>query len=305
MAGNEILAVGDEAQATYDSANPTPVPESNEAAAADAPVSVPAGHTTGDPATDNSEANGKAEKEDISSEVTDSATAAADEPKHFWGDMPVEVEVPQEIAAALAEHKIDANKLVDELFAKDGKFELSADSRKALDKAFGKTMVDGYINLFKGQNQSFVEKHQAEQQAIQESIKANATDFDTLVGGDEGWQELGEWASTNLTEQEIAHVNAVMQLPVEHYAAQRTVIEALRIKQQAARKETDGDDSVTLLSDSGSPAGSVSAAVPNTLSREQFHELMWSEKYRNDPKYAQAVDEARRRGQKAEKGSRR
>jgi hypothetical protein len=296
MAGVEILAVGDEAQADYeakhsevqntdtsglDTTNTDVVDESQK----------PVGEVTGDKPSDNEEANEEAE--------------STDEHQFYWGDTPVDIEVPQEISAALAEHKIDADKLIGELFSKDGKFELSAETRKPLDKAFGKHIVDGYLGLYKQQNQMFLEQHKQQQEATRQAIETNIKDFDTLVGGDDGWNELNSWASENLNEQELANLNAVMALPVEHYNAQRTVLEALQIKRQAAASAAEGDTEVNLISDSGAAAKGASDAVPNTLSKEKFQELMWTDRYRDDAKYAQSVDEARRRGQAAEKSARR
>lgn len=296
MAGVEILAVGDEAQADYeakqsevqntdtsglDTTNTDVVDESQK----------PVGEVTGDKPSDNEEANEEAE--------------STDEHQFYWGDTPVDIEVPQEISAALAEHKIDTDKLIGELFSKDGKFELSAETRKPLDKAFGKHIVDGYLGLYKQQNQMFLEQHKQQQEATRQAIETNIKDFDTLVGGDDGWNELNSWASENLNEQELANLNAVMALPVEHYNAQRTVLEALQIKRQAAASAAEGDTEVNLISDSGAAAKGASDAVPNTLSKEKFQELMWTDRYRDDAKYAQSVDEARRRGQAAEKSARR
>lgn len=298
MAGVEILAVGDEAQAEYeakqsevqntdtsglDTTNTDVVDESQK----------PVVEVTGDKPTDNEEANEEAEVE------------STDEHKFYWGDVPVDIEVPQEISAALAEHKIDADKLIGELFSKDGKFELSAETRKPLDKAFGKHIVDGYLGLYQQQNQMFLDKHNQQQEATRQAIETNIKDFDTLVGGDDGWNELNEWASENLNEQEIANLNAVMALPVEHYNAQRTVLEALQIKRQSAKAAAEGDTEVNLISDGGAASKGASDAIPNTLSKEKFQELMWTDRYRDDPKYAQSVDEARRRGQAAEKSARR
>lgn len=298
MAGVEILAVGDEAQAEYDAkqneqqTTDTTTTDTTNTDVVDESQKPQGGDVTGDPDTDNEEANEAAEEADEGH-------------KFYWGDTPVDIEVPQEITDALAEHKIDAEKLVSELFAKDGKFELTPETRKGLDKAFGKHIVDGYLNLYKQQNEMFLTKHAEQQEQLRQSIEANTQDFDKLVGGDEGWNELNEWASENLSEQEIANLNAVMSLPVEHYSAQRTVLEAIQIKRQQAKQSAEGDTEVNLLSDSGSASRGASEAVPNTLTREQFQEMMWSEKYRTDPKYAQSVDAARRRGQEAEKAARR
>lgn len=296
MSGNTILAVGDEAQAELETQQAQQTQESTETTET----------TEGTKSTETTEVTETAETTE-GTETTEATETAetTEEHKHYWGDLPVEIEVPQEIASALAEHKIDATKLVDELFAKDGKFELSEQSRKALDKAFGKTIVDGYLGLYKQQNEMFMDKHKQSMEDLGKTLEANAADFEELIGGDEGWQELNEWAEANLSEGEIANLNAVMQLPVEHYQAQRTVIEALQVKRLKATAEAAGDTEVTLLTDSGSPSKASTGALPASLTREEFQALFNSERYGKDPKWAAQVDGIRRRSQQAEKPQRR
>lgn len=214
----------------------------------------------------------------------------------YWGDMPIEVEVPEDISSAFAEKGLDVNAVVSELFSKDGKFELTPETRAKLDEAFGKSLVDGYLNLYKQQNQMAVDgfKAQAEKQkAAQESATAEFTD---LVGGDEGWAELDAWAAENLSEQELASLNAVMSLPQGHWTAQKTVLEALKMKRDAKAAAANGDDSIKLLGDEGaSPA--APAGLPATLTKSEFQELMFSDKYAEDPAYAAQVDAIRRKSQ--------
>ncbi|QHJ80583.1 MAG: hypothetical protein [Bacteriophage sp.] len=288
MAGVEILAVGDEAQAEYEAKNPVVTEEPAPVKEEVAPSEV----------EENPEAAAPEESDDKPEEEESG--------KFYWGDIPVEIEVPQEISSAFAEHNIDADKLIGELFSKDGKFELSAETRAPLDKAFGKHIVDGYLNLYKQQNQMFMDNHQKQEEATRLAVEENIKDFDTLVGGDEGWASLNEWAGQNLDEKEIANLNAVMSLPVEHYHAQRTVLEALQIKRNAAASAAEGDTQVNLLSDQGSSAkATVGGSIPSSLTREQFQEIMFSEKYMSDPKYAQAIDAVRRKSHDAEVAARR
>lgn len=293
MAGVEILAVGDEAQAEYE--------EKQQAEQATTETTDTTQTQQSTETTDTTETTENQEEPE-----TTESTEETETHEFYWGDIPVDIEVPQEISAAFAEHKIDADKLISELFSKDGKFELSAETRAPLDKAFGKHIVDGYLGLYKQQNQMFIEGHQRQQEAMRAAIEENTKDFDTLVGGDEGWGQLNEWASENLSEKELANLNAVMSLPAEHYHAQRTVLEALQIKRQAAAAEAAGDSEVKLLSDQGSNAKvSAGGGVPNSLTREEFQEIMFSEKYVNDPKYAQAIDAVRRKTHDVEVAARR
>lgn len=281
MSGNQMLAVGDEQIAELESKE-TKATEQEEATTTSVETAL---SEQGETSAEVSAEESKGESETAES---------ADEHKHYYGDVPVEVEVPQEIASAFAEHKIDTDKLLDELFAKDGKFELSEETRKPLDKAFGKHIVDGYLNLYRSQNQMFMDKHAADSAAQQKQLADNSADFDTMVGGETGWNELAEWAGSNMTEGELAQFNAVMQLGSEHYTAQKTVIEALQLKRLHSLGEKAGDQAVTLLTDSGSGGGKPTDGLPASLSMTEYHQLMQTTRYKTDKTYELAVDNLRR-----------
>lgn len=274
MSGNQMLAVGDEQIAELESkttVEPVEITEPTEVTEVTEPTEV--------------------------------VEVIEQEPEHtiFWGDTPVEIEVPVEISSALAEHKIDESKLMAELFAKDGKFELSEETRKPLDKAFGKHIVDGYLNLYRSQNQMFMDKQASDAAAQQKQLSDNSADFDTLVGGESGWNELAEWAGSNMSEGELAQFNAVMQLGSEHYTAQKTVVEALQLKRLHGLGEKAGDQAVTLLTDSGGNSGKPTDGLPNSLSMSEYHSLMQSQRYKTDKAYELAVDNLRRASKAAGK----
>lgn len=215
------------------------------------------------------------------------------EPEYYFGEAKVEVEVPADIEAALSEKGIDSKQLLSELFAKDGKFELSADNRAKLDEAFGKTMVDGYLNLFKSQNEMTLSKLKAEQEAATAEQAKNSSEFGELVGGDEGWSELDNWASQNMSEQELASFNAVMSLPPEHWVAQKAVIQAIQMRRTAAQGDTSTDAPVKLIGDDSGAGARSSEGMPSTLTRDEFQQIMMTEKYRTDRGYAAKIDAIR------------
>lgn len=299
--GIEVLAVGQDEQDAYDAQQAELASKNNNSTngnlstepdkSQDAPV-----------ATESQEADkstvDKPEGKDNPDEPNKDKEQEKDDAQFYFGDTPVDIEVPAEISEALKGAKIDEAALVKELFAKDGKFEVSEATKKALDKAFGKPMVDGYLNLFRQQNQIALDGYKKEAADMEASIKANSEDFSTLVGGDDGWNELAEWAGDNLSEAELGQFNAVMQLPPQHYQAQRAVIEALKIKQSAAVAAANGDKSVTLPTDSGDSSANRSAGLPATLTREEFQLAMRTERYQTDRKYAEAIDNIRRASQK-------
>lgn len=295
MAGNEILAVGQEAiDKLAEEENNKSVEEANT----DKEVTQEEQETVVAEVEESSDA--------VSEDVDKEVEVESEDDSYYFGDTKVDIEVPAEISSALKEAKVDEQQLIKELFAKDGKFELSDKTRAALDKAFGKTIVDGYLGLYRQQNQMTMEAAKKAADEAQKQVQANTEDFQKLTGGDEGWSELADWAGENLPENEIAQFNAVMSLPAEHYQAQRAVVEALQLKRLHGMGEKGGDPSVELLSDGGS-ASTVrdTGGVPAQMTREQFHEAMYDPRYRNDPKYQAAVDASRQRGINAEAAARR
>lgn len=218
----------------------------------------------------------------------------------FWGDVPVEIEVPEDIKSAFDEKGLDAQAVVAELFAKDGKFSLSDETRAKLDEAFGKPLVDGYLNLYKQQNEMAIKDFQSQAEAQKAQLEANTNEFTELVGGDEGFSELDAWAAENLSESELASINAVMTLPPEHWQAQKAMLQALQIKRDAAIREAEGDSSVTLIGDAGDGSGKPAVGLPQTLTRAEFQQEMFSERYLTDPAYADQIDAIRQRS--AEQG---
>lgn len=234
-------------------------------------------------------------------ETTEQKTEDTQEnvPEYFFGDDQVEVTVPDDIAAAFADKGIDANQVLSELFAKEGKFELTAETKAKLDEAFGKGMVDGYLNLYRQQNEMAVKQFKSDAEAQSKLHEQITSDFSTLVGGDAGWGELDAWAAENMSETDLASFNAVMQLPPEHWQAQRAVIEAIQIKRGAVKTETEGTGMGQLIGDDTTAGGSPTAGLPQTLTMAEFQGIMGSEKYRKDPQYAARIDAVRRASKQA------
>lgn len=282
----DILSVGDQPNNNGTNSNLSTEPEK-----VDEPAPAPAGTETTQPAGDapadttEKPAEEPPKEEEKPEEVED---------KFFFDGVEVEVDVPEDISAAFAEKGIDSKAVLKELFADGGKFELTPETKAKLDEAFGKSMVDGYLNLYRQQNSLALKQNQAEAEAATK-LQAEITEsFNTLVGGDDGWDKLSQWAEENMDEKSLASFNAVMSLPSEHWSAQHAVIEALKIKQQAADTEANGTGMGKLIGDDGSPSPSAPEGVPAVLTRSQFQELMFSEKYKTDPAYAARVDAIRR-----------
>lgn len=288
MDGYEILSVGDQPNNNGTNVNLSTEPAKEETQAT----------TEG---SGESQAVETTQQTTETQEGTEPATEETQEsePEYFFGEDKVEVEVPDDIAAAFAEKGIDSNKVISELFAKDGKFELTPETKAKLDEAFGKPLVDGYLNLYRQQNELSVNKFKSEADAHTKMQEQITTDFTSLVGGDEGWSELDKWAAENMSETELASFNAVMQLPPEHWQAQRAVIEATQIRRGAAVKEADGTGMGKLIGDDSAAGERSVTGLPQTLSMTEFQNLMGTEKYRKDAAYAAQVDAVRRASKQA------
>lgn len=285
----EILSVGDKPNNNGTNSNLSNEPEK----APDTTVEGSQG-TSVESTQETPDTQGTAETIEQKTEDTQDGST-----EYFFGDDQVEVAVPDDIAAAFADKGIDANQVLSELFAKEGKFELTAETKAKLDEAFGKGMVDGYLNLYRQQNEMAVKQLKSDAEAQSKLHEQITSDFSTLVGGDAGWGELDAWAAENMSETDLASFNAVMQLPPEHWQAQRAVIEAIQIKRGAVKIETEGTGMGQLIGDDTTAGGSPTAGLPQTLTMAEFQGIMGSEKYRKDPQYAARIDAVRRASKQA------
>ena len=159
----------------------------------------------------------------------------------YFNGTPVEVEVPSELQEALEGAGADVSKIVHELFSKDSNWELSAEARAPLDAKFGRGIVDSYLAAIKVQNENVVMQNQKEQEA-KEAAEAELAEWSNeLVGGEEAWNALDDWASQSLDDTEISNFNAAMQSGNKY-------IQELAIKQVTERwKEAVGDTNYALV----------------------------------------------------------
>lgn len=276
----EITAIGDEAIAAAKAATPTN-PEENG--------SVPAEEVQEQQHQEQQQQAEEVAGEEGKKAEESEADAEEAEPAYFFGGEEVSVSIPDDIQSALDEKGIDAKALVAELFAKDGSFSVGEETRAKLDEAFGKPLVDAYLNLYKGQNDLALKGLQAAAESEKQEIISNTESFNELVGGDEGWAKLSTWAADNLSEEELSSYNAAMALPKEHWGVQRLVLDALQQRYTAAIK-ADESDVIRLQSDGGAPANPVIEGLPSTLTRPQFQQMMRDTRYKTDPKFAAAID---------------
>ena len=218
-----------------------------------------------------------AEGEEASDDTTPDETPEEPEekPTFKYQDMEVDVEFPEELKASFEEKGIDSDKLIEELFS-DGKFELSEATRKELDDAFGPTIVDGYLNLYKQQNDMAVKAHEQGKVDAEASHESFVKEFDEHVGGDDGWKAITDYAAESLDDTQIASMNAVMDLGPEHWGVQKTVIDAIKMQM-----DLNADREGTLVGQLGNGAdesrGHVSPESKGYLSADEYSHIMTAE----------------------------
>lgn len=132
-------------------------------------------------------------------------------PEYFFGEQSVEVTIPDDVRAELEGKGLDIDAIVGEMYAKDGNGKPSEESYGKLCEAFGKFSVDAYFNSLAIQNQNTLDgvaKQQADYDAANEARYSEVLE---LIGGEENWEKISEYAVANLSEEEFEQLNQVME----------------------------------------------------------------------------------------------
>lgn len=179
----------------------------------------------------------------------DDTEAVSEVGECYFGDVAVEIDIPQDVSDALKEHGIDAVAVANELYAKGGEFKLSSETREKLDKAYGKFAVDAYLGGLKAQNEGFLHQLTRDAEAAE---KADGERFEVVakeVGGADGWANLERFALDTLSDEELAGFNEVMKSGNQYL--QMYAVREL----EARRKTSQGDDKVTLVDATSTASG--------------------------------------------------
>lgn len=219
------------------------------------------------------------------------AESSQEEVSYFFGGEEVTIEVPQEVEEELKAKGLDAYAIAAELYAKDGDFSLSEETKQKLYDAFGKFAVDAYLSGLKAQNEAFMLRSENEAKEREAADVQRFADISKECGGEEGWNRLEEWALESLSDDELTAFNAVMQSGNQYL--QMYAVREL----EARRKAAQGDDEVTLVQPS---APAVDASDNSPLSAQEYiREIsQLSQRFGRDRKAAaeaQAKLDARRR----------
>lgn len=275
-------------------------PEETQEATADVTTDTDTVDTNADVQSDTGDTDaGDAGGEDPKGETPEGEGKEEDKPtessqeevSYFFGGEEVTIEVPQDVEEELKAKGLDAHAIAAELYAKDGDFSLSEETKQKLYDAFGKFAVDAFLYGLKAQNEAFMLRSENEAKECEAADVQRFTDISKECGGEEGWNRLEEWALEVLSDDELTAFNAVMQSGNQYL--QMYAVREL----EARRKAAQGDDEVTLVQPS---APAVDASDNSPLSAQEYiREIsQLSQRFGRDRKAAaeaQAKLDARRR----------
>ncbi|MGL4353253.1 MAG: hypothetical protein ACRCTP_04875 [Aeromonas popoffii] len=117
----------------------------------------------------------------------------------MFDGIPVTIDVPDDVRQLADSKGFDAEKLISELFTSET-FEFSEETRTALDAAYGKTYVDF---LLKGLKADMANSVGAYKDGIAAKEKAETDAYEnvlSIVGGEEGWAKLEDFANAQGTD---------------------------------------------------------------------------------------------------------
>lgn len=190
---------------------------------------------------------------------TEEGSGEGDEVSFYWGDDPVEIEIAEDVSAALQEKGLDAMAIAKELYSKDGSFNLSDETKQKLYDAFGKFSVDAYLSGLKAQNEMFLLNQTRDAERMEQANTERYQAISQEIGGEEGWGRLEAFALETLSDEELNAFNEVMNSGNQYLQAYAVrELESRRVKAQ-------GDDKVTLI-----PGNAAVASEGGPLSRQEY-----------------------------------
>lgn len=196
----------------------------------------------------------------------------------------VSVDIPDDLIETFSKSGLDAKALAAELYS--GEFGLSEETLGKLHAVYGKTVVNGYLDSIKAQNDAIF-KARADGLAAHEAAEAKLWE-DTLasVGGEENWGKLENFALETLDDAALAEFNAVMDGGNRY--AQKLAIKDL----MSQFEDKHGTGELKLIDGTSAPA-----QAPTALSKAEFLKLVASGEYRKNPQQYDAMRlEGMRRG---------
>ncbi|QQV91707.1 capsid assembly scaffolding protein [Klebsiella phage vB_KpP_FBKp16] len=219
-------------------------------------------------------------------------TTPVEEPEYFFGDVSVSIDIPEDVSTALSEKGLDAKAIAAELYSKEGKFDLSEETKGKLYEAFGKFAVDAYLSGLKATNENFFASQEREAAQRQAADTERYGLVAATVGGDEGWSRLEQFALETLSDEELEQFNESMRSGNMYF--QQLAVKDLEARRAAAQ----GDPSVTLIQADAARVSNENGPLTSAEYMKAIAEL--STKFKGDRAGAaaaeKALDERRRAG---------
>lgn len=218
--------------------------------------------------------------------------------EYYFGDTQVQVEVPDEIETAFKDAGIESRDVISQLYKKDGDFSLDEETKAKLDDKFGKTLVDGYLKMYKGLNEQAINKFNTDTESAKAQAEKEGKAFVELAGGEEGLSSIEAYVLDNLEDHQIEAYNSIMG--EGSHSAQMLVISQLKSTMEAIDKAENGDRKLNLVGDSSTSSSNSSPLDKGFLTSEEYQDIINvpTSEYWEDRAYQTKVDKARLEGQK-------
>lgn len=251
----------------------------------DAEEGAETGQDSVDAGSDTDSGSSDSEADDVEGEPSE----------YFFGDAQVTVEVPDEISSALKDAEIDEKELLGQLFKKDGGFQLEGELREKLDAKFGKLMVDGYLNMYRGLNDQAVKAHADKATAEAATLEQYTQEYAEAVGGQEGLDAMEDFILSSFDEKQIASYNAIMESG--DHDSQMLIINAVRTQMALKDKLQNGDKNIKLVGDESGSGKSASPLDKGYLTADEYQSFLEPDSsYWTDNELSRKVDAARKAG---------
>ena len=127
-----------------------------------------------------------------------------------YKDQDVEVTIPKEVCNLAKEKGIDVEAVTKELYSSEN-HTLTDETKKSLYDAFGKYQVDVYLDYVSQQNEQSLNTYKSNLETKSQNEKAAWDDTMKIMGGEDHWNDLSEYANENLTDAEIQDFNTIME----------------------------------------------------------------------------------------------
>lgn len=210
----------------------------------------------------------------------------------YFNGHKVQVEVPDELSSHLTEAGVDTNKVIAELYGEGSDFTLSEETRAPLDEKFGKPLVDTFLNALKAQNEHALHLTESQKEQAEQAQQAAIEWSNELVGGEEGWESLSNWAEKNLEDSNIEAFNKAMESGDKY-------IQELAIKDLYGKmKNQTGDTDYSLVSGEASTTDQGGALSSQEYLAEMTNPAFTQLKGQDRVRAQQALDARRRMGLK-------